>query len=328
MTGWQHDAHLDRARKGPHQGYPGQLDPRLDRPEHHEGLRQGRQCQQPSRDDQPLEARIEVPEVQGRSRSQRNRGIRRQPADDQAHDDHAGQDRPEEHLADVAAPAHQRERQQRTDDRPRMVHGPVKAECLAAARAWHGRGDQRVPRGGAQALAHPVEESQQQDEGPSQGEADGRARQARGAVAGQHQALGTEAAVRQPSGDDLQDARRGLRHALDQADDRRTGAEGRGEEQRQQRGDHLAGRVVGQRHQPEHHHGPGQGRGRVARAHRPGRPVTASVLPPARAGCSGNSSPARTRRHWRPAARRPRGWAAAACRGRARPRTRRSGRRS
>ncbi len=155
-----------------------------------------------------------------------------------------------------------------------MVHRTVEAEGPAAACGRDRGGDQRIAWCGAQSLAETVQETQQQDEGPAQRKADGRACQARRAVARENEALGADTPVSQPPGNDLEHARRGLCDALDKADDGGAGAEGRGEEQRQQRSDHFAGRVVGERHQPEHHDRPRQGRGRVARAHRPPVPFT------------------------------------------------------
>ena len=129
----------------------------------------------------------------------------------------------------------------------------VESEGPSALLGTCGTGDERVARGAADALADAIEETKPENRSPARGEADERPHRVRERVAADDERLRRHAAVGEPAGDELQDAGRGLRKTLDQADDRRPGAERGRQEDRQQRRDHLARRVVQQRHETEDH---------------------------------------------------------------------------
>jgi hypothetical protein len=149
-------------------------------------------------------------------------------------------------------------RQERTDDGPRVIHGPVEA-VDQAARAVVGRGgQQRVARRAADPLAGAVGEAQHQHDGPAGRQADERAYCRGEHVARQRDRLASPPPVRHAARRHLQHTAHRLRDPLDDAQRHRAGSEHAGQKERQQRIDGL-GRGVGRQADPaEQPHRPRQ----------------------------------------------------------------------
>ncbi len=135
---------------------------------------------------------------------------------------------------------------------------PRPSSNVAHARV-HAGGEQGVARGGTQPLAQSVGEAQHQQSLPTCGEGDQRSGEAGQRIADHHPGLGPTGPVHDHPGAKLQEAGGGLGDVLDQPQGARPGHERRGEIQRHQRVDHLAGRVVEQADQADQPDGAGQG---------------------------------------------------------------------
>jgi hypothetical protein len=131
-----------------------------------------------------------------------------------------------------------------------MVECSMKAEGASADGRRHRVGDQRVARGAADALAHPVHEPDGQYLGGRLRQADERPHHRSERVPRDHERLAAPHTVRPPAARELEQRGRGLRRSLDRAHRAGTGAEHGAEKEREQRVDHLA-RHVGE----ETHHG-------------------------------------------------------------------------
>jgi len=198
---------------------------------------------------------------------------------------HGGEGEDEPHL-----PRRQQQdpaREQRAQDRAGVVRGPVEPERGAAPVRLDGLGEQCVSRRGAEPLADPVREADRQHVPRRRRQRDQWPDRARSAVAQADQRLPAAHPVREPSAGPLHQARCALRDALDEAEERRPRPERLDEEDGEQREDHVAGRIVEQRHDPqpqdvpaeegpEPHHG--ETRGPCSPAGRSERP---SASPPA-----------------------------------------------
>jgi hypothetical protein len=152
-----------------------------------------------------------------------------------------------------------------------VVGRAVEAERPPALRRRHGRREQRVARRRADPLPHPVDEPHGEHLPRRPGQRDERPRHRREAVSRHDERLAARHAVRPPAAGQLEQRRRGLGRPLDRAERGRAGAEGRREEDRQQRVDHLARQVGQQADQRERPHGAAERR--AACRDRPGRGV-------------------------------------------------------
>ena len=176
------------------------------------------------------------------------------------HRQHARDGGPEEDGAELlaagrlaAAGAEQPEQagaEERPERGPGVVHGAVEAEGTGPDGGGGRAGDERVARGGADPLAHPVDEPHRQHVPGSGREGHERPGDGGEAVAGEHQRLEAGAPVREQADQVLEEAGDQLAGALDQADEGVGGAQHR-QEGRQQREDRLARGVGEQADQPE-----------------------------------------------------------------------------
>lgn len=168
---------------------------------------------------------------------------------------HCRHDREQDHLLERPAQPQEQCGQERPRHRAGIVHGAVQAEGEPARAAIDARGEQGVARRGAQSLAHAVGETQRQHHRPAHGQRDHGTGKAGQRIARHHPRLGAAGAVDDDAGEEFEEAGGGLGDALDDAERARPGHQHRGEEQRHQRIDHLAGRVVDQADEADQPHG-------------------------------------------------------------------------
>ncbi len=167
---------------------------------------------------------------------------------------HAGDRRQEEHLSEIESGAHQQRRGcERAHDGAGVVHGAVEAKA-APRISGAVTSAMSASRGEVDALPHPVGEPQRQHLRPGAGQADEGAGHRGQPVAGEEHGLAPPHPVGEDARHQLERRGGGLGHPLDEPDHPRARAHGRGQEQRQQRVDHLAGQVGEEAHQPERHH--------------------------------------------------------------------------
>ncbi len=158
-----------------------------------------------------------------------------------------------QHLPQVVVEQGQpHERDERPDHGPGGVHRPVEAEGLAQRVRRNGVGDERVPRRPTDALADPVHHPSDEDHRPDpRGRHHDLADGGEG-VAGEDQGLAPDP-VRPAAGDVRHQRRHPGRRTLDEPDDHGRSGERTGQEQREQRVDQLAGRVLHERDQGDDH---------------------------------------------------------------------------
>jgi hypothetical protein len=132
-----------------------------------------------------------------------------------------------------------------------VIHRPLQAERLPPLLGGDVRGHQRVPRGGPHPFPDPVAEAHREDVSPPGREPNERPGEGREAVPGENQRLLPSAPVGPDPGEELEQARRRLRHPLDQSQGGGARGQGDGEEDRQERVDHLARQVGEQAHHPD-----------------------------------------------------------------------------
>jgi len=232
---------------------------RLRQPEQQEGV--GRVAQREHQHGQqvPVEGAPEAVPVAAHvpARRRRRRAPRRLPdsRDEGCQHRHAGDRREEEHLSELEPGTHEERRsRERTHHGAGVVHGAVEAEGGAADLRGGHVGDERVAGRGADALPHPVGETQRQHRRPGAGQADERPGHRGEPVAGEEHGLAPPDPVGEDTRHQLERRGGGLGHPLDEPDHPSPRAHGGGQKQRQQRVDHLAGQVGEEAHQPERHH--------------------------------------------------------------------------
>ncbi|OIQ75004.1 hypothetical protein GALL_433350 [mine drainage metagenome] len=163
----------------------------------------------------------------------------------------ARQQRPQEHFAQRHAVGEQPGRGERADHGPGVVHRAVQAERQTALLRRDRAGEQRVARRTAQPLAGAVGETQQQHHRPAAGDVEQRPADRRQRVAADDPAARVAEAVGEHAAGQFQQACARFGDAFDQPERARAGEQHRGDEQRHQRIDELAGAVVAQADQPE-----------------------------------------------------------------------------
>ena len=139
----------------------------------------------------------------------------------------------------------QHHRDDRSEKGAEVVAETFKAERLAAVGIGDRRRDERIARRRADPRTHPIGESRGEERLPGGGESHERLGNRRQQVAHQRNRLAALQLVRQRAGESLDDVLRGLREAVHQADDAAAGLEHLGQEDRQDRIEHL-GRDVGE----------------------------------------------------------------------------------
>ena len=155
----------------------------------------------------------------------------------------AGHDRQEEDRAEGDTARQEEKRRNGPEHRPEVVHRPLKSERLSPLFRGDVCGDQCVSRGGPHSFPDPVEEPHGEDVSPSAREPHERPGKGGEAVPGEDQRLLPSAPVGPDAGEELEQARRRLRHPLDQPEDGGSCGQGGGEEDREERVDHLARKI-------------------------------------------------------------------------------------
>jgi len=171
--------HLDHMVERPEHRHPCLGHARLRQPEQQEGV--GRVAQREHQHGQqvPVEGAPEAVPVAAHvpARRRRRRAPRRLPdsRDKGCQHRHAGDRREEEHLSELEPGTHEERRgRERPHHGAGVVHGAVEAEGGAADLRGGHVGDERVAGRGADALPHPVGETQRQHRRPGAGQADER----------------------------------------------------------------------------------------------------------------------------------------------------------
>ena len=163
----------------------------------------------------------------------------------------ARHDRQKEYGAEGDPARQEEERRHGPEHRPEVIHRPLQPERLSPLRGGNVRGHQRVPRGGPHPFPDPVAEAHGEDVSPSGREPHERPGKGGEAVSRENQRFLPSAPVGPGAGEELEQARRRLRDPLDQSEGGGAGGQGDGEEDRQERVDHLARQVGEKAHQPE-----------------------------------------------------------------------------
>ena len=198
----------------------------------------------PGRAERPERAR----QVAGRRRCAAGRlargrlahGAKREHREDGRNDRH-GDDLPQRQPG-----GQQREGEERPDRGSGRVHEAVVAERRAGPVRIGGVAQKRVARGGADALADPVEHARAEHPAPGRGEGDERLCDVREGVPGPHERQAPVDPVRPPAHDVADDLRRRSGGPLDEADGRHGGVQRGHQKQRQDRVEELGRGVVHQ----------------------------------------------------------------------------------
>ena len=151
---------------------------------------------------------------------------------------------------DRGADAHQLDEpecEQRPADRAEVVHRALEAVRASVRARGDDVGQQRVARRPAQAASRPCPRTQDPDLPCARGDADQARQHRRGGVAADGDGTPALRVVRERAAGQLRRTGQRVRDALDQPQRRRGGAQGRGQERRQQRGRDLVAEVGEQR---------------------------------------------------------------------------------
>src|SRR5665647_3308083 len=173
--------------------------------------------------------------------------------DDQDADDRRD-DGPEECLVERGPGADHHEREQSAGRRPCHVEHLGQPEGATQLLLVAGLRDQGVSRSGADSLAGAVNDSRQQDATPGRRHEQQELVDDGPGVPEEGQALAVLANVAEVAAEDLEQCRDALGDPLDHADDHGCGTQGRGQEDRHDRVDHLGAQVDEHAGEPDQHH--------------------------------------------------------------------------
>ena len=187
-----------------------------------------------------------------------NRPSRLPHQEHQRHAQHRGYDRHPQQRRDLVVEQFVAgEAEQRAHHRAEGVHRPVEAEHPTAGGIIDVLDKKRVPRGAPNPLAEPVDHAPGQHTGPGRRRRDDDLAERRHAVSGRDQRAPGVAITERARGE-LRQRRRAFSDTLHRPDDGGRRAQHRGEIDRQQRIQQLAGGVLKERDSRKHPHIAGQ----------------------------------------------------------------------